>query len=100
MSVLSQTQKEGILTFLKKIMNVLVSFLKNKGGFIKSSSFTTTVEINALRVAVIFIRSSEKRHLYRHETVSYPVNWTRTLERPFQVLRNKWQGTFPIFFEI
>lgn len=81
-------------------MNMLVGFLQNKDGFIESSSFMTTIEINALRVAVTFIRSSEKGYLYRHETVSYLVNWTRALERPFQVLRNKWQGTFPIFFEI
>lgn len=81
-------------------MNVLVGFFKNKDGFIKRSSCMTTIEINALTVAVIFIRSSKKGHLYRHETVSHLVNWTRTLERPFQLLRNKWQGTFSIFFEI
>lgn len=81
-------------------MNMLVGFLQNEDSFIESSSFMTIIEINALRVAVTFFRSSGKGHLYRHKTVIHLVNWTRTLERPFQVLRNKWQGTFPIFFEI
>lgn len=68
---------------LFKFYEYIGGFLKNKDAFIKISSFMTTIEINALRVAVIFIRSSEKGHLYRHEIVSHLVNWTRTLERPF-----------------
>lgn len=55
-----------------------------------------TIEINMFIVAIIFTRSSNKGHLYRYEIVSQLAHWTRTLDRPFQVLRNKWQGIFSI----
>lgn len=59
-----------------------------------------TIEINMFIVAIIFIRSSNKGHLYRYEIVSQLAHWSRTLERPFQVLRNKWEGIFSISFEM
>lgn len=60
----------------------------------------TTIELNTFTGAIIFTRSSKKGHLYSHELDSQLAKQTRTLERPFQVLRNKWQGFFSISFEI